>query len=761
MKLKIPRADYTSLIKYALLFFMFLIFSYIEKEASVYSLAFFAAALTVFPNFIVTTILFIGSFAVTGAFGLISSMAIAAAFLFVLVLIYKKCKVKIRYELLGYVAISLLGYILLGSTSTDIVIEKRLLTSLFTVALTLVLQVALNAAVNKGLKYKLGYEEFASIFIAVALMGLGTSNFISPEVWKGVSVFIILIAAYLFRTGISVIFACVLGLGLGIYYLRLDIVALFLVWSLAAESFMKLSRFISAPTLVLSDYLMQVIFGIYPEYGVIQLVSIVSGAVLFMVFPTKYLKTLKEKLYSFREKQLVRQTINRNRLMTGNRLYELSNVFTEMKAAFKTFSKSEMTEEKIKSVLKTQILSSVCKNCDGKLKCAEYSSYTKENIDKLLNIGLAKGKISLIDLPAKLSECCTHPNNLIFSTNKMLSEFKELNAEKANFSGSRELLAEEAGGISEILKELALETSTTLKYQSRMERALADSLFKAGYIVSELLIYGEAENLSVGLILIVNEFSPAAVEKAVSDCLRQKMCLCEKADITEDKCYLSFRRSPAFDAAFGIACELKDGSDESGDTHSVTRIKEDRFLMALSDGMGSGEKAESISACSLSLIESFYKAGLNSPLILNTVNKLLAINSEDNFAALDISVINLKTCEADFIKYGSPYGFIISETGLRIIEGNTLPIGILEEISPSVCHAKLNDGDIILLVSDGVSDAFGSSSEIIDYLRSVPALNPQVLADGVVKKAVELSGGKKNDDMTALAVRLFRTDTAC
>jgi stage II sporulation protein E len=194
----------------------------------------------------------------------------------------------------------------------------------------------------------------------------------------------------------------------------------------------------------------------------------------------------------------------------------------------------------------------------------------------------------------------------------------------------------------------------------------------------------------------------------------------------------------------------------SGDTHSVMRISGDRFLVALSDGMGSGKNAESISSTSLSLIECFYKAGLNSDLILSTVNTLLAINTEDSFTALDVSVIDLKTCTADFIKYGSPYGFIINDNGIKIVEGSSLPIGIIEQLKPSVCTSPLNDGDVILLLSDGVSDAFGCSSDIIDFLRTLPAKNPQTLANQVLEHAISLNDGQKKDDMTALAVRVFK-----
>ncbi|MBR5900385.1 MAG: SpoIIE family protein phosphatase, partial [Clostridia bacterium] len=279
---------------------------------------------------------------------------------------------------------------------------------------------------------------------------------------------------------------------------------------------------------------------------------------------------------------------------------------------------------------------------------------------------------------------------------------------------------------------------------------------KGGFIVSELLLFGEEDRISVSLILTMREYALESLQRVISKTVNTPMTLCDKINITEDKTYMLFKKSCPFDAVFGIARVTKEGSVKSGDTHSVIKICDDRFLVALSDGMGSGERAERVSSASLSLIESFYKAGLKSELILSTVNKLLAINSDESFTALDVCIIDLKTCCADFIKYGSPYGFIIGENGVKIVEGNSLPLGILEELKPSVCSTSLAEENMVLLLTDGISDAFGQADEIIDYLRSVPCLNPQTLADGILKKALELSGGKPADDMTALAVRVYK-----
>ncbi len=755
MRLKSFSPDYISVFKYLALFSVFVLFLKLESTAYPYSIAIYACAMALNANIIITPILFISSFLALGEFGLLAAAGIPAALFMLISFLYKKFSVKSRLEYALYAAVSLTGYIVLGNTSIPSLLEKRLLVSLLITILTFVSIIGFSAITKKGLKFKLSYEEFTTVAILVSLLGLGLSNTVTPLLWKSISVALILFSAYIYKTGISSLFSCALGLSLALYYGNLNFVAMFILLALVAEGFMPVSRFLSALAVIFCEYLVQVVFKVYADYYLTDIIFTASGALIFCAVPKKALKHLKDRLYSFREKQLVRQSINRNRLLLSNRLYELSEVFSEIYSAFKSFEENKVSEDSAREHIKKTIAGSVCENCNNFQNCREKKVPKIADMDRVINIGFAKGKLSLIDLPKGITDHCLHPSDIIYGINKLLSEYRALILEEANVNSGRSLIASEAVGISDILKNLALESGSQLKYQSRAERYLSESLFKNGFTVSELLIYGEEENLSVGLILLMKEFSLERLNAVINASLNADMSLCDKSDISEEKVYLSFRRSPAYDAVFGVSSVKKDGSIKCGDTHSVSRIKEDKFLVALSDGMGSGEKAEKISGASLSLIESFYKAGLKSNLILNTVNKLLAINTEETFTALDVSIIDLNDCSADFIKYGSPIGFIIGKSGIKIIEGNSLPLGILEELKPSVCHANLSDGDIVLFLTDGVTDAFGSSSEIVEYLRTVPAFNPQTLADDVIKKALEYTDGKKNDDMTALSVRIF------
>lgn len=760
--MKVKKSSFRSIysIKYLIIFVLFLIFNSLEEQPLPYSISILALALVEGFSPIISPLLFLLTIILSGATGLILSSAISALILSVVIFIYDRFEKKPLYETAIFVAISLIGFILIGDTTSQIAVEKRIIVSFIIVIISFFAIVGGQAITKKGLKFKMTFEEILSLAILTSVFGVGLCNLTSPLVWKCLSVAIILSVCYLYRTGIATIVSAILGISLAIYFGNINYVSVYIILAIVSESLVFISRYVSAVAFIVSDYLAELLFGVYSSYSVEEFLPVFIGALIFCVIPSKPLVNIKEKLYSFREKQLVRQSINRNRATLSGRLYDLSSVFAEMASAFNLFNNFSTSDDQIKSNLEEKIYASVCKECEHFSRCASYERNLKIGLSKLIDIGFAKGKISLIDMPKEIGDICFHPNSILFSTNKALGDYKNALLEKMNVKNGRDLLANEALGIAEILRGLAFETGSQSKYNSRGERNLSQALFKEGFLVDELLIFGEEDRLSVNLILVMKEFSINKLLFTISSTLGVDMTITEKVDISEDKCYISFRRAPLYDAVFGLSSAVKDGKSESGDTHAVTRLNRDRFLVALSDGMGSGKRAREISSTSLSLIESFYKAGLNTPLILSTVNKLLSINTEDSFTALDVAILNLFDCSCDFIKYGSPYGFIIGKEGVRIVEGNNLPLGIIDELKPSVCTTSLNNGDIIVLISDGISDAFGSSSLIIDFLRSVLAKNPQTLSDKILEKALMLNNGKKNDDMTVLTVRIYKRKTA-
>jgi stage II sporulation protein E len=180
-------------------------------------------------------------------------------------------------------------------------------------------------------------------------------------------------------------------------------------------------------------------------------------------------------------------------------------------------------------------------------------------------------------------------------------------------------------------------------------------------------------------------------------------------------------------------------------------------MVALSDGMGSGEYAHQVSESTISLLESFYRAKMPPELVLSTINRLLTFSKEETFACVDVALIDLDNGSANIVKIGSPYGFILSQNAVKVLESCSLPLGILDSLHPHTASYTLSENDVLLFLSDGITDAFGSVADLCETLKNVPTNNPQQLADTLLSQALDLYAGEKRDDMTAVAVRLFKS----
>lgn len=754
MKL-LKKISYVTIIKYACVFAAFATINAVSVTPLPISVSVFSCFLYFDFPVIPTIAVYICASLLTAKEIFTFTLA-GAGFMTLVYSIYRLTKNKPKGEMLIYVTAALTPYFLTSADGLYVKIAVGVINCVLTVCCI----PAMRCLLFKNLKIKPDFNEVFCIALLTVCVGVGTSNLLGPQIWKLISVIIILIATYVYRLGISVTVAAALSISTCVYYSDLSYTGIFVVWAITALSAMKTSRFLSAIIIPVADVCMMKFFNVSATYGLKDILFTSLGCLAFCLIPSGVLKELKERLYSFRERQLVRQTINRNRYALSNRLYELSAVFLEISNVLCSFRKQNVNDGAIKKHLYEEICNNVCTACDNKPKCKAKKTPSPVALEKLLDIGLAKGKISFIDVPSEISSCCIHTNDLIFCVNKLLAEYRNYMIDSINYDKSKQLIAGQAAGIAEVLKSLAFETGQTLKYRNETEKNIAANLKRSGVNVSEILIYGDGGEISVSMMICSKEFPSAKIIKAVSASVGTDMLIAERAIIQDEKIFVLLKRQNRYDAVFGVASANKEGSEKCGDTHSVQRLGTDKFMIALSDGMGSGKYAESISDASLSLIESFYKAGMESELIMNTVNKLLAINTEDSFAALDICVFDLNTLAADFIKFGAPYGFIITVDGIRIIEGNSLPLGILDDLKPSITTSGLSAGDMLLFVTDGISDSFGNSSAIIDFLQRQPAKNPQTLAESVLHEAVALSNGKCADDMTCVALRIFERKTA-
>lgn len=619
--------------------------------------------------------------------------------------------------------------------------------------LAAVFAVAVKALLKKFLKCRLKGEELVFIVLFFVLVGVGICQFLGVNAYMGIALFVLLTFACATKDASAIV--CAFALSLPPALVGVASLERFFIYGVAITLFMKSGRLPAALASLAVFFLYGYYDGLY-TFETNRLVqatlSAVLPALLFILIPTPLIRELENKLVFYREKHLSRIAINRNRAAIGEQLFEISAVFREIETTFAALGTTE-AEESAKDYIRNAVIEEACKPCPQYRACRRKGAHG--DLARLVDVGCLKGKVNLIDVPANLADTCINQSNVLYALNRQLGDYRKYMTETENAASGRALLAGQAQGVSEILKNLALEQSEPLRIYTDKERALNIALLSAGIVCSEVLVYGEEETPTLSLIT----FGKADVKKiaaVASEQFKTPMIISERISLTSDKFCCILRKKPRYDAAFGVASAKKTGEIASGDTHSLIRIDERRFMVALSDGMGSGEYARRISESTISLLESFYRAKMPPTSVLATINKLLTFSKEETFACVDVAVIDLDCGKADVVKIGSPVGFILSGNTIKVLDGDSLPLGILDSLHPETASYELQENDVLLFLSDGITGAFGSTTDLYDVLKGIPANNPQQLADLLLENALKAYGGVAKDDMTALAVRLFK-----
>ena len=203
---------------------------------------------------------------------------------------------------------------------------------------------------------------------------------------------------------------------------------------------------------------------------------------------------------------------------------------------------------------------------------------------------------------------------------------------------------------------------------------------------------------------------------------------------------------------------IKEGEDVSGDTFSCLSLPGGELLLALSDGMGSGQGALGESQVVIELLEQMTEAGFSKISALKLINSLYMPESEEaSFATADVVVINLYQGSCQFIKNGAAATWLRRGESVERIEGQALPVGVFQDADPYLNKTQISSGDYVIMMTDGIVDAFEGREQELELLlgQQELAVNPQELADYIVQEAVERCGGYARDDMSVVVAGVW------
>ena len=77
-------------------------------------------------------------------------------------------------------------------------------------------------------------------------------------------------------------------------------------------------------------------------------------------------------------------------------------------------------------------------------------------------------------------------------------------------------------------------------------------------------------------------------------------------------------------------------------------------MIAISDGMGSGEKAKKSSTTVIQMLKRLLTTGFDNEVSIGLINSAVNLNSnEETYATIDISIVDLNNGNIEFVKNGA------------------------------------------------------------------------------------------------------------
>jgi serine/threonine protein phosphatase PrpC len=234
-----------------------------------------------------------------------------------------------------------------------------------------------------------------------------------------------------------------------------------------------------------------------------------------------------------------------------------------------------------------------------------------------------------------------------------------------------------------------------------------------------------------------------------------KLRCVERVVVSPNYYVLKFKNIKKIKIRTYSAAAVKDGSLVSGDNFAYAG-RADKYYMVLCDGIGSGEEANNESNGTVDLMSKFLYSDFTEEQILRTLNSVLMIKlGDERYVTFDFTIIDYGTKEIRLYKAGAAPSYILSGKNVDKISGKSLPMGILDNFEYSSFKKKINIGDMVVMVTDGIIDSINldPKKSLDKYLEYLAGKDPQTVANSILSYALR---GQDTiiDDMTVLVTKI-------
>ncbi len=443
-----------------------------------------------------------------------------------------------------------------------------------------------------------------------------------------------------------------------------------------------------------------------------------------------------------------------------NSLGKLSRVFLDLEE-----KKSFFSEEELKSMCE-RVCGKVCAECGNRELCL--------NRERMHTYGLVRdifqavedcGTELNVEIKRKTQKNCVQAPKFLRSAVEVYKNEKQTMLWNQKMAKSREGCAVQLDSFAQMIQHATRELDAGIFADEHLEKKIKGRLSKLGLkTLTTVFFVTEDGRYEIHVTTKAKKgqcITTKELAQIISECCGRNMVLGreERPVLGSEYCTITCVEGAKYHTLQGVARIGKGCRKVSGDSFSMLDLPGGRQGVILSDGMGAGETAYRESTMVVELLEELLNAGFPKETALQMMNTALVLGREEvRFSTIDMCVFDLYNGKCELMKAGASMTFIKRSDRVECIKSTSLPIGVVSKMEPDEETRTLEDGDIVIMVTDGVMDALPTGEQELlmkMIIEGTQKTNPREIAQHVLEQVMECSGEVPLDDMTVLAVGIW------
>jgi stage II sporulation protein E len=502
--------------------------------------------------------------------------------------------------------------------------------------------------------------------------------------------------------------------------------------------------------------------------GDFKIMEALLSLVIFLIIPVSQYEKLEADLdFNNVHSDLKDDYANKIKDILMDKVKDFSDVLNNVSSALDKLVDNEKLEMSSKCTYMVENLADrVCSTCNMNSMCWKRESYYTYNAftEMIQNYQEKKDKI-----PYEIERKCVKKNALVKNAEDLVNKYIVNEIWRSKSIDCRKMLSGQIYRMASSVSNIVEDISCNIKFNKDIENKIRRVLRKMHVpYVDVVTFYNKRGKLIVKLTMESCGGTHVCIKEVLpllNEVTEKCMCVAEDEECHIDDhtgyCTITFEETPQFYVATYVSKACKDGEQESGDSFNFGKLQDESYMLVLSDGMGSGPRAQVESGATVNLIKKFASSGFDRINSISMVNSILSLkfSEDEKFSTVDLSSIDLYSGEASFIKIGSAASFIKSGSDVEVISSKTLPIGVVDSLEVETVDKRLTNGDMIIMMSDGVIDCdsskIGKPEWMAGYLEELNCNDPKELSAKLLEKAKEVGEGKVKDDMTIMVSKIY------